>query len=52
MLELIPPAVYVPLDRPVYEVAPGLKPLGFSFVNGAADGQILQIDREFLRYHE
>ncbi|MES2964081.1 MAG: heme-dependent oxidative N-demethylase subunit alpha family protein [Bdellovibrionota bacterium] len=52
MSDLAAPAVYVPLDRPVYEVAPGLKPLGFNFGNGEADARVLQIDQDFLRYRD
>lgn len=52
MSDLAAPAVYVPLDRPVYEVAPGLKPLGFDFGNGPPDSRALQIDRDYLRYRD
>lgn len=52
MSELAAPAVYVPLERPVYEVAPGLKPLGFDFGNGAADAKVIQVDEDFLRYRD
>lgn len=52
MSPLAAPAVYVPLERPVYEVAPGLKPLGFDFGNGPADSKILQVDTDFPRYRD
>ena len=45
--ELPAPARYFPLDKGVYEVAPGLRPLGTSFGNGAADARVFQIDREY-----
>ncbi|MEZ0391342.1 MAG: heme-dependent oxidative N-demethylase subunit alpha family protein [Pseudobdellovibrionaceae bacterium] len=43
---------YFPIDRGLYEVAPGLKPLGFSFGNGAFDEKIFQIDSEFPLFRE
>lgn len=46
------PARYFPLDKGVYEVAPGLRTLGFDFGNGAADGKIFQIDDQFMRYRQ
>ncbi|HVC09257.1 MAG TPA: heme-dependent oxidative N-demethylase subunit alpha family protein [Elusimicrobiota bacterium] len=51
-LELPAPARYFPLEKGVYEVAPGLRPLGTSFGNGAADGLVFQIDREYEKFRE
>lgn len=48
--DLPAPAAYFPPDRGRYEVAPGLYKLGHDFGNGARDGRIVQIDREWLRY--
>jgi hypothetical protein len=46
------PARYFPVARGLYEVAPGLKPLGTDFGNGAMDGRVFQIDSEFPRFRE
>lgn len=43
-------AFYFPIDRKLYEVAPGLKPLGFDFGNGTLDQNVFQIDDDFPRY--
>ncbi len=51
-LKLAAPARYFPLDKGVYEVAPGLRPLGTPFGNGAADGLVFQIDREYAAFRE
>lgn len=39
--------IYFPIDRPLYEVGPGLKPLGFDFGQGAFDSQVFQLDSEW-----
>jgi hypothetical protein len=46
------PVRYFPIDKGVYEVAPGLRPLGANFGNGMADGWIFQLDSEWPRYRE
>jgi len=46
------PARYTPWTRGVYEVAPGLKPFGTDFGNGAADQRVFQIDSDFDAYAE
>lgn len=43
---LAPPARYFPIERGLYEVAPGLKALGTDFGNGEADKLVLQLDCE------
>ena len=48
--ELPSPARYFPLDKGLYEVAPGLHPLGRDFGNGPLDGQLFQVTRAFPRY--
>jgi len=45
-----PPPRYFPLARGAYEVAPGLRPLGTDLGNGAMDGRVFQIDREWPRF--
>ena len=47
---LPPEPLYFPIDRAVYEVAPGLKPLGFDFGNGSHDHHIFQIGENFREY--
>lgn len=50
MLTLSPPR-YFPIERGLYEVAPGLKPLGTpfkAFANGLLDSVIFQFDESFL----
>ena len=44
------PARYFPLDKGLYEVAPGLHPLTRSFGNGTLDSQAFQITSAFPRY--
>lgn len=43
---------YFPIERPLYEVAPGLRPLGFDFGNGDYDQKIFQITPHFNKYHQ
>lgn len=52
MLSLSPPARYFPLEKGIYEVAPGLKTLGTDFGNGPAEARVFQLDREFARYRD
>ena len=50
-ISLLPkPARYFPLDKPVYEVAPGLKTWASDLGNGEADQKIFQLDSEFPKY--
>lgn len=44
------PARYFPLDKGIYEVAPGLRNFGMSFGNSAHDEHVFQLDLEFERY--
>ncbi len=46
------PPRYVPLDKGIYEVAPGLFPLGHDFNQGDYDKYVFQIDGEFSRFRE
>lgn len=52
--QLPAPARYFPLDRGIYEVAPGLRALGpplqNAFGNGVADTLAFQLDHDFARY--
>jgi hypothetical protein len=51
--EMLPdstPAVYFPIERGVYELGPGFKPLGYDFGNGLHDADVFQLDRDFKRY--
>lgn len=43
---------YFPIERPLYEVAPGLKPLNFNFGNGDYDQRIFQITSHFNEYRK
>lgn len=52
MPQLPQPSRYFPLEKGIYEVAPGLRPLGSDFGNGEADKRIFQLDAEFHRYRE
>lgn len=50
---LLPKApIYFPIERGVYEVGPGLKPLGFDFGNGKLDQVAFQIDENFSVFRE
>ena len=44
--------LYFPIERGLYEVAPGLRPLGFDFGNGEIDKKIFQITDEFPIYRK
>ena len=46
------PARYFPLEKGLYEVAPGLHPITRSFGNGALDFQAFHVTSSFLRYRE
>ena len=46
------PARYFPPRTGRYDVAPGLKPLGTPFGNGAADGRMFQIDTAFAEFRQ
>jgi dimethylamine monooxygenase subunit A len=46
------PPTYFPIDRGLYEVAPGLKNLGHDFGNGEIDSKVFQIDSDFQLYRE
>lgn len=48
--QLPPPAIYFPLERAIYEVAPNLKPFGTEFGNGERDKKLFQLDTEFPRF--
>ncbi len=43
---------YFPLDRGLYEVAPGLFPLGYDFGNGENDKKIFQIENDFQHFRD
>lgn len=44
--------VYFPIERGLYEIAPGLKPLGFDFGNDYYDNKIFHITEEFQDYRK
>ncbi len=46
------PAHYFPLEKGVYEVAPGLRKLGTPFGNGERDGYFLQFDEQLGQFLE
>ena len=46
------PCHYFPFRKGIYEVVPGLQPLGTDFGNGKKDSNIFQIDQEFHSYHQ
>jgi hypothetical protein len=50
--DLLPPARYFPMQKGIYEVAPGLASFGTSFGNGERESHVFQFDREFGRYRE
>lgn len=43
-------ARYTPWSKGIYDVAPGLKPLGTDFGNGEEDRRLFQLDAEFPLY--
>jgi hypothetical protein len=51
-MQLPSPAQYIPLEKGVYEVAPGLYPLGYDFGHGAFDSKVIQLDQDYPRYRE
>ena len=52
MITLPVPARYFPLEKGVYEVAPGLRTLGTSLGNGEKDSLVFQLDQEFPAYRD
>ena len=49
---LPPPAMYFPLERGRYEVAPNLFRFGTGFGNGESDRRVFQLDRQYNHYRE
>jgi len=49
-LTLPAPARYFPLDKGIYDVAPGLNPLGRDFGNGKRDSELFQITSRFKSF--
>lgn len=43
---------YFPIERGVYEISPGLRPLGFDFGNEHFDKNVFQITEEFSKYRQ
>ncbi|MFN8790392.1 MAG: heme-dependent oxidative N-demethylase subunit alpha family protein [Bdellovibrionales bacterium] len=43
---------YFPIDKGLYEVAPGLRPLGFDLGQGDFDKKIFQIDAQFSEFRK
>ncbi len=52
MLQDRNPPVYFPIDRGLYEIGPGFRPLGHDFGNGKMDSLVFQFDREFPRFQQ
>lgn len=48
--KLFKPAKYYPLEKGVYEVSAGLRPLNFDFGNGEVDKKAFQIDQDYQPY--
>ena len=46
------PARYYPLDKGLYEVAPGLRTFGTDFGNGNLDNKVFQFDQSFNVFRE
>ena len=46
------PARYFPIDKGIFEIAPGLRPFGTDFGNGDLDKKLFQIDSEFSKYRD
>lgn len=51
-LRFRPPIRYFPLEKSLYEVSPGLRPLGFDFEQGPEDSKIFQLDENFFEYRK
>jgi hypothetical protein len=49
-MQFLKPAVYFPLEKGVYEVAPMLNPFGKDFGNGSLDQKVFQIDSDFEKF--
>ena len=47
MIQLPSPAQYFPLERPLYEVAPGLRPFGQDLGNGPLEEKLFQVDSHY-----
>jgi hypothetical protein len=45
------PAEYFPIEKGVFEIAPGLKNFGTSFGNGKLDEMVFQCDSDFVKFH-
>lgn len=45
------PAEYFPIEKGIFEVAPGLKTFGTPFGNGRLDECLFQIDSDFQKFH-
>lgn len=45
--KLAPTPFYFPIEKGLYEVAPGLRPLKWDFKNGLIDSQVFQIAQDF-----
>lgn len=50
--DMLLPAQYFPFESGKYSTAPGLYKLGTDFGNGAADGRIFQIDKQWFKYRD
>lgn len=48
--KLFKPAKYFPLEKGIYEVGAGLRPLSFDFENGPIDQKAFQIDQDYERF--
>ncbi|MFP5518915.1 MAG: heme-dependent oxidative N-demethylase subunit alpha family protein, partial [Bdellovibrionia bacterium] len=46
-MTLSPCPFYFPIDKGIYEVAPGLRPLKWDFGNGNIDSKVFQIARDY-----
>lgn len=51
-IDLPLPAKYYPIEKGLYEVAPGLRTFGTPFGNDKRDELVFQLDSEFYRYRE
>lgn len=51
-LPLPSPVMYTPWTKGIYDVAPGLRPLGTDFGNGELDQVLFQFDNSFPKYRE
>jgi hypothetical protein len=51
-MKLNPTPIYFPIDKGVYEVALGLRPLGFDFNNPEFDQKIFHITKDYKKYYD